>query len=280
MAVSANDQKVLEALSKQWFEQKAAGASQPKLDAIHAQAEGLRAQYNYSGGADGSQFIPLSTGVQPKSVAQGAASQEVLIRQLYDAQRGQALSKLEGAYQNSLRDLDATKAKIPEFYRFARKQTAAESLQSRAAFNEQAAAHGLNSGAGSQASLAFGTMLADELSALHAKEAQANTDIETQRLKLQQQYNAAVSEAMTGSDFARAQALLSEAQRLDSSLVTAAKQQADYDSLYDRQRLNRAQQNAAFGDFSGLEGYYSSAALANMQRQWAKNNPLLAAARG
>jgi hypothetical protein len=276
--LSANDQKALEGLSKQWFDQKAAGATQSELDAIHAQAEAIRAQYNYSGGVDGSQYIPLSTGTQPKSVAQGAASQDAMINQMYDAQRRQALAQLESSYQSSLTDLDAAKAKIPGLYNTARNQTAAASEQSRAAFNEQAAAYGLNSGTGSQASLALGNQLTGNLSTLHANEAQANTDIETHRLKLQQQYNAAVSEAMASSDFARAQALLSEAQRVDNSLLAASQLQASYDNLYYQQQLERAQQNAAFGDFSRLEGYYSPTAIANMERQWKYNNPLLAAA--
>lgn len=278
MAVSANDQKALDALSKQWFAQKAAGASQSDLDAIHERAEGIRAQYNFSGGVDGSQVIPLSTGTQPKSVAQGVDSQDAMINQLYDAQRKQALAQLESSYQNSLTDLNAAKAKIPGLYGTARNQTAAVSEQSRAAFNEQAAAYGLNSGTGSQAGLAIGNQLTGNLSTLHANEAQANTDIETQRIKLQQQYNAAVSEAMAGNDFARAQALLSEAQRVDNSLIAAAQQQASYDSLYYQQQLDRAQQNAAFGDFSGLTGFYTPAAISNMERQWKYNNPFLAAA--
>lgn len=67
MALSENDKKYLNAdqqkqlsdLQKAYADAQAAG-NQDAMTAAHDQAEKLRSQYNYSGGADGSGYVPLN----------------------------------------------------------------------------------------------------------------------------------------------------------------------------------------------------------------------------
>ncbi len=56
--LSASDKAAMGDLTRQWNEAAAAG-DQAGMDAAHAAAEALRAGYGYSGGEDGSEYIPL-----------------------------------------------------------------------------------------------------------------------------------------------------------------------------------------------------------------------------
>lgn len=57
VGMSDIDRTALDAAQQSWINANAAG-NQAAMDAAHAQAEAIRAQYNYSGGQDGSQYIP------------------------------------------------------------------------------------------------------------------------------------------------------------------------------------------------------------------------------
>lgn len=59
-------QAALDAAGKSWQAAYAAG-DQGAMDAAHAQAEAIRALYQYSGGADGSQYIPLQQIIEAPS---------------------------------------------------------------------------------------------------------------------------------------------------------------------------------------------------------------------
>ena len=126
------------------------------------------------------------------------------------------------------------------------------------------------------------------MNTLNAKEAEANTDIETQRLKVQQQYNTAVQQAISEGAYQKAQSLLAEAQRVDDSLVAQSQAQASADSAYWSQKAaydqeqylrqkEQADNLAAYGDFSGYAALgYTDAKIAAMRQTWARKNPLLA----
>ena len=53
------DRAALDAAQKSWQDASAAG-NQAGMDAAHQQAEAIRNKYNYSGGSDGSQYLPTS----------------------------------------------------------------------------------------------------------------------------------------------------------------------------------------------------------------------------
>ena len=271
--------------------------TQAKLDQLHNAAEQIRASGgNYSGGVDGSEYIPLqkpdgNTAPTAPTLA-GPTSQEGYINSLYDAQKKAALASLKDAYENNRVTLDAQAQKLPEIYQAARNSTAATAEQNRAAFNEYAAASGLNSGAGGQAQLAMNNQLLGNMSAIDAGEAQAKNDLETERTRLAVNYENAIAKAVAEGDLQKAQSLYQEAVRVDEGLVNTSLNQANLDLNYwsagnqlSQQQLAQKQSNAqtlaAYGDFSGfLELGYTQAQIDQMYKIWAAQNPLLAAALG
>ena len=287
-ALSQQDKAKIDSLSQQWFEQKAVGADQSVLDSIHNQAEAIRAQYNYSGGVDGSDYIYLKTDTPSKSSILSATPKNADIEYLYEMQLNKALKDLQIEYEQNKINLEATKAKIPAAYQLARNQTAAASEINRAAFNEQAAAYGINSGTGSQANLAMYNQLVGNMSAISTQEADKLSDIETEQLKMDANYINAKKQSSAAIGLAKAQALYSEAVRVDESRITQSQAQAAADSnywaainSYNQQafenKLSLAAQGAAYGNFSGYKGILPDELIEWMYKVWAAQNPLLAA---
>ena len=58
-AMSAEDEKLIADLKEQW-EEASGNEDQAAMDNAHKAAEAIRAKYGYGGGADGSQYVPLS----------------------------------------------------------------------------------------------------------------------------------------------------------------------------------------------------------------------------
>lgn len=271
--------------------------TQAKLDRLHSAAEQIRAEGGYySGGSDGSEYIPLQ---KPKGddaptapILRGPSSQESYVNDLYDAQKRAAVASLKSAYENNRVTLDAQAEKIPAIYQQARNNTAATAEQNRAAFNEYAAASGLNSGAGGQAQLAMRNQMLGNMSSINSQEAQAKNDLETERTRLAVNYENAIAQAVAEGDLQKAQALYQEAVRVDEGLVDTSLSQANLDLNYwsagnqvSQQQLAQKQTNAqtlaAYGDFSGfLELGYTQNQIDQMYKIWAAQNPLLAAALG
>lgn len=291
--LSAQDQEKVNSLSAQWHAQKTAGADNGILDAIHSQADSIRGQYGYSGGTDGTGYVPLQNQQQPtKSGIASASSQADYINSLYAAQQQAALAKLKSAYEQNVIDVNAQAQKIPQTYQAARNQTAASAEQGKAAFNERAAANGINSGAGSQAALAMSNQNAANMSALNTQEANAVTDLDNTRLKLSTAYQNDIAQAIASGNIAKAQALYGEAVRVDNSLVSQSQAQADEDYRYwaaqntINQQQKAAQEEqaanlAAYGDFSGYEDLgWTPEQISMAAAVWAAKNPKLAPARG
>lgn len=151
---------------------------------------------------------------------------------LYKQQQEVALAKLKAAYEQNIIDVDAQAAKIPQTYQTARNQTAATAEQNRAAFNERAAAYGLNSGTGGQADLAMRNQNAANMSAINQQQANAINDLDTTRLKLSTAYQNDIAQAIANGELSKAQALYNEAIRVDNSLIEQSQAQADEDYRY------------------------------------------------
>lgn len=229
---------------------------------------------------------------QSRTEAVAPTSQEGYVNSLYKAQQEAALAKLKAAYDQNVIDVDAQAAKIPQTYQTARNQTAATAEQNRAAFNERAAAYGLNSGTGGQADLAMRNQNAANMSAINQQQANAINDLDTTRLRISTAYQNDIAQAVATGDLARAQALYQEAVRVDNGLVAQSQAQADEDyrywaanNTYNQQQqasqLETAENLAAYGDFSGyLALGYPQIKIEEMQKVWAAANPLLAQARG
>ena len=281
--LSAADMAKVNAYKQQWEAASAAG-DRAGMDMAHAGAEAVRAQYSYSGGGDGSEYHGFAQGTQPqysRAEIDSARSADAYINGMYAAAQEASLNALKSAYDQNVLTLDSARAAIPQGYDEARNYTAAQSETQRAGFNELAAGRGLNSGAGSQALLSIGNVLQNNLSGIARAEAGALSDIDLQRAKLETAYKNDVAQAVASGNLAKAQTLYEDFVRVDNSLTSASRAQADEDyrawsarnSTYESNRdaLERqAKLLSAFGDFSGyLKLGYTPDMVARMQAAFA-----------
>lgn len=178
------------------------------------------------GGGGGSRSSSTTKNAYKAAVLPSATSQESYINAMYDANEAKKKAALEAQYAANVGALDQQAAKIPAQYDSAANQAAAQAAINRANFNEMAAASGLNTGAAGQAALAQNNALLGAVSEIRKNQANALNDVEAQRVSLQQQYQAAIKEAIANNEADRAAALYNEAKRVDESLVSTAVNQA------------------------------------------------------
>jgi hypothetical protein len=294
--MSPEDNARIESLQYQWQRAMEAGDVET-AKRLHEYAEAIRARYGFSGGEDGSQYIPLDVtgqttpGQTPAYTPGGyyepptlpsANSAEQYIKELYAARQEAILQAYKTAYDANVNTLDAAAAKIPAQYQAARNQAAAQSEIQKANFNEYAAASGLNSGAGGQAMLAMGNQLQGDLSGLGMAEADALSDLELQRTQIATQYQNDIAQAIADGKLEEASALYGEFVRIDTALRDTAIAQAQlnlsaYDinnEQYNTNRTEALQTAYSIGDFSGMAAYgWSPELIAAMEQQWLKDNP-------
>lgn len=222
-------------------------------------------------------------------------AQEDKVNQTYDAKQESSLAALESAYNQNMMDANAALEKIPGAYRPQRNSAEAEYEKQRKAFAEYAANSGVNSGAGSQAQLAYSNQLQNELNDIGVAQANATADAQLQISKLKQGYQDSVAQAIKENDYERAAALLGEYQKAAQSVVDVAQAQADeyyrayqanlanrqysaeWERTADAEAYDRARQQAetlaAYGDFSGYQALgYTPEQIAQMEAYWALLN--------
>lgn len=298
------DQTTINNFKAQYEASKAKG-DQAGMSAAHAGAEAIRAQYGYSGGVDGSEYIPLMNGNMntggtrlPSYEAQIDAANK-----LYDAAMQKHLSALQSAYDNSKMNMEAYKEKLPQIYQAQANTISANAEKEKANFNEMAAYQGMNAGTGSQAKLALTNAEQSAMTDVRVAEANAMKDAEHELSALYVNYQNAITEAVANNEYERAAALLEEYQKAAESVVETAYrqalldlqsqdqafsqqlamqelQQSTTDSAYRKNREN-AETLAKYGDFSGYKNLgYSDDAIAQMLAVWKLANPDLAWALG
>lgn len=296
--LSEEDKKKIGDLQRQWQTYTDAG-DKAGADAVHAQAEQIRAGAGYSGGKDGSEYVPLSgnaaagaDGGYKPSTLPTYQPQEERVNQLYDAAADMQRQQLESAYQQNMQDANAYKEKIPGIYQQQANTLGASAEREKAAFNEYAAASGLNTGAGSQAKLAMANQNQANMTTVRTAQAEAMKDAENQILALKTEYQNAVAQAIANNEYERAAALLNEYQRQAESIINVAQAQADenyraWQMQTSQQEADRARAEAqaetlaAYGDFSGyLALGYTQEQVNQMQQLWIAANPDLAVAVG
>lgn len=271
------DRAKVKALSEQWQAANAAGDT-AGMNAAHQGAENIRAQYGYSGGAAGNEYH--QTGENTRLYA--GASQNDYINSVYDAQLEAQKQALESAYNQKEAEYAAAEEKIPAQYDAQRKALSAQNEIEKANFNEQAAASGLNVGAGSQARLSQSNAYQQGMTAIGKAQADAASNLQLERTKAKTAYQDAIQQAIKDNDAARAQALYEEAQRIDDSLVSNALNQANLDATRSNteyaKQLETAQTLAQYGDFSGyLALGYSQDQVDAMRKVWEAQNAELVA---
>ena len=143
-----------------------------------------------------------------------ATSQADYINAMYDANEQRRRAALETAYDANVATLDRQAATIAPEYQQAANAAAAQSAVAQAAFNERAAAAGMNTGAGSQAALAQNNALVSGVSAIRQAESEALADVEAKRADLAAQYQKAIADAVANNEAELAQALYAEAGRV------------------------------------------------------------------
>lgn len=178
------------------------------------------------------------------------------INQLYDQ-----------SLKAQLDEIAAQQSEIGTYYDTARNQAAATQTQNKAAFNEYAAASGLNAGTGGQAELARQNVYGNALNTANTAEAQALQDLAAQK-----------SQAISSAASDRTQALYDESVRQQNlqaeqqatyAETQAAQQKAEYTQLEDY-----AKSLAAIGDYSGYQALYgwSDAQVAQAESLFKQQN--------
>ena len=271
------DRAKVKALGEQWQAAKAAGDT-AGMDAAHQGAENIRSQYGYSGGAAGNEYH--QTGENTRLYA--GASQSDYINGVYDAQLEAQKQALESAYNQKEAEYSAAEAKIPAQYDAQRNALSAQNEIEKANFNEQAAASGLNAGAGSQARLSQSNAYQQGMTAIGKAQADAASNLQLERTKAKTAYQDAIQQAIKDNDARRAQALYEEAQRIDDNLVSNALNQANLDATRSStnyaKMMGTAQTLAQYGDFSGyLALGYSQDQVDAMRKVWEAQNAELVA---
>jgi len=239
-AYLSSSDKALISTYKSLYESAKAQGNEAQMSAAHEAAQAVRASYGYSGGADGSQYIPLAQTGSSQAVP-AATSREPEIQAVYQASQASALAALESAYKASVADIDYEAGKIPGLYRQSANNIAASAAIGDLSTNEYMAARGLNTGASGQVMLARRNVLQGNLSANSTAEAQALADVEAERAKLNLQYQSSIAKAIADNDLAKAQALYEEAVRIDNSIVDTAYKNAALQAQAQQQKVEATQ---------------------------------------
>lgn len=285
--LSAGDKAKVEALQAYYELRKSQGASLNELNSIHNQAQDIRANYGYSGGGDGSLYIPtqMQEDILPK---QGLPVYEPQIEQtknVYNAARQQALAALQSAYDQSRMELEKYQAQIPGLYQQQANALAAQAERDRQRFNEYSAQSGLDAGSGSQAALAMQNQQQANMSQLRTAEANASAEAQSKLAALFTQYQNSIAEALANNEYERAAALLAEYKQRAQSVVDVSQAQSQLnmnvanfnkDTRYTnwQKQMALAEAMAAQGDFSGYRALgLSDDQINSMRRGWLAQHP-------
>ena len=227
--LTAEEKKLMDGYMLQWEAANAAGNALSMAEA-HAAAELIRAKsvnlpsVTAAKSSNGKQTV--SYGYRAAALPK-AQSMESYINAIYAAQENLALEQLRAQYEQNVLELDRASAKIPEEYAAARNSVSSNSEIAKAAFNERAAAHGLSSGTGAQATLSMNNALLGNLSSISSAEADAMSGVALSRNQLQAAYSSNISKAIAENNLEKASALYKELVRLDEAEYSRALAQAN-----------------------------------------------------
>lgn len=128
------------------------------------------------------------------------AMQYIYTQQQNELQLEATLASLRGAYEQSLAGYENARNQIAPVYQQQRNATAATSDVNWAAFNEVAAANGLNTGAVGQAALSRAVALQNDLNELNQSEAEELSAIDLEIAQLEAEYRSAIAQAQREGD--------------------------------------------------------------------------------
>lgn len=180
------------------------------------------------------------------------------INKIYDAQKEAAVGQLNNSFNANLREAEASRDRIGGVYQDTMNQLTNEYERTRKNTNEQIAASGMNTGAGSQVGLAQRSEYQRDFGKLGKAEDEAVATAERGITTMRDKYAADMNSILQNNDYERATALL-----------------AQYKEDYNR-KLAEADKRAALGDFSGYETIFGKDEADRMQTTWYAQNPDLA----
>lgn len=199
----------------------------------------VKGQINYYGGS-GSGSLPRGGA---GASAGGVNDYSEYIEEMNRAQQEAALAELRAAYEKNLAGMDRTQQSISPTYQAARNQAAGNAARQQQAFNEYAAAYGLNSGTAGQAQLAMSNALQGNLSGIDTAEANALSDLELQRSQTEIDYNNAIAQAKAEGNYQLAQQLYTEKVRVDEALQAQIAQAAQNELARQQMAMQQSQQD-------------------------------------
>ncbi|MDR2501958.1 MAG: hypothetical protein LBC78_01770 [Oscillospiraceae bacterium] len=269
--LSAAEKAQVEAYSNMWWDAKARGDENTMAKA-HQAAQLVRQSSgaNYSGGADGSEYIPLSGHDVPGGGSGGSGygnygrSADSYITDMYDRQTEKNLAALKSAYDDNLLAMEGARLNIAADFQAARNELEGNSEIERQALLEYAAAKNLGSGAGAQVNLAAENARLSGHTGIGIKESAKNAEIDLDIAKLETQYKNDIAAELAKGNYAKAEQLYKDFVRVDDSRVTAAYRDAQLaleaqkqaQSAYlDMYALAQRDREQDFKELSAIMGY-------------------------
>ena len=201
--MSDSDNEKISAAKKKYADAQAKG-DKAGMESAHAEAEAVRANYGFSGGADGSQNISLSgSNSNPGDWIGGGIKRENTVNEtksnygtyeddlnrFTEAQKKAQTAELKQAKEKALANLDVQEQAIKPMYQNQRNIASASSQQGARNFAEYLANRGLtNSGAAAQGEINRLSTLQNTMGEIGTAEANAYRDIANQRTAIENDY--------------------------------------------------------------------------------------------
>lgn len=250
MAYSKNinyEQAIQEALKTGDYK-NAARAEQARNEKIAGEGLDYQPTYRYA--------AYLEDTTPQKSASVGGTG---YINEMYNSRIDADKASLAADYDSSMAALNRAKEQIEPAYYAAKNTAASDAARSKDAWNEYAAARGLNAGTSGQAELARNSIYQSAVTELNRAEADAEADAELQRRQLQADYAAAINQVRSEQEAARNLALLEEYYRQQELQRNAE------ETAYSR-AVQKAQILASIGDYSGYKAMgYTDAEIAALE---------------
>lgn len=244
--LSKEDNAKIDSAKKKYAEAQAKG-DKAGMESAHSEAEAVRAKYNYSGGADGSQNIGLNqepgwTGKGGKSNTQiiNGTSYSDDLNRLKRLQQKATANELKAQKEKTLQALAEREATIKPTYQNQRNLASANSQKGARSFSEYLANRGLtNSGASAQGEMNRLSTLQNTLGTIDTNETNELNEIARARANAESDYASNLATANSKLEAEYFNNLLQENQRqrlIDEQLKQQSAQQ--YASDYQAQINN------------------------------------------
>lgn len=222
-------------------------------DRANSLVNNLRASYGYTGGADGSAYLPVSGAAgsgaayntTPSISSTRQTSYENLIRQQKAAELEASLANLKNAYEQNMNGYRTQAGLLPQTYETARNAAATQNAIAGRDFDERAIAMGLSSGARGQAQLSRSAAYQSALSGIGQQQANAQSALALDMANEEANYNNTVANAKAQNSAALSDALYKEyIRQTEEQQAEIQRQQAYLTQL--------AETAAGYGDYSFL----------------------------